>query len=247
MGTRPKVSGLRGAFAMLTRVPMGSREPIDHSNDVAWFPVVGALVGAAVAGIYALSLVALPGEIAAVLAVGAGIVLTGAIHEDGLADTADALWGGWSPEKRLEILKDPRIGTYGLLSLTISVLLRVFALATIAPPRVFPLMVGTHSLSRTAVVLGLSWFRPAAEGSGSFYSRSTSSRKAALGLIAGLVIGSATLGLWGIPALGLTVASAVVVGVLARKKLGGITGDILGAIEQTTEISILLLLAAAAA
>jgi adenosylcobinamide-GDP ribazoletransferase len=104
------VRGLLGAVSFLTRVPVGGgeRRPEELAGFVPWFPVVGAGVGLAVAGTYAASRMLLPPLPAATVAVVAGICLTGAFHEDGLGDTADAFAGGWDRDSTVRILKDPR-------------------------------------------------------------------------------------------------------------------------------------------
>ena len=119
--------GFVAAVQFLTRVPVRTKRPSDLSAAVVWFPVVGALVGAAVGVVAAVLGEVVPMPVAATVAVLAGVLLTGAFHEDGLADTADAIWGGWTRERRLEILKDPRHGTYGVAALAGSIVVRVVA------------------------------------------------------------------------------------------------------------------------
>src|SRR4030095_13904282 len=102
-------------------------------RSVPWFPVVGAGVGLVVAGVYGGGRLALPPLPAAALGLVAGICVTGAFHEDGLGDTADAFVGGWDRESTTRILKDPRLGTFGVLAVAASLLLRVAAVAALAP------------------------------------------------------------------------------------------------------------------
>lgn len=231
-------------MALLTRVPVGGRRPADPKNSTMWFPVVGSAIGLCAAGVYASALFLFSAFIAAALAVGAGIVVTGAFHEDGLADTADAFWGGSTREQRLEILKDPRIGAFGALAILFSVLLRIFALASLDSLTALGALVGAHTLSRTAVILALGWFSPAAEGLGSLYARATSARRIAMGVALGGLVAVTALHLWSLPAAGLAMCACLGVGLIGHRKVGGITGDVLGAVEQVAEVSILLLLSA---
>ena len=140
--------GLRAAVAFLTRVPVGSADD-DPGRSVPWFPVVGALVGLVVAGLYAGALQLLPALPAAAIAVAAGVLLTGAFHEDGLADTADAL-GAWEPEEARRILKDPTHGTYGVSALVLVLVTRVGALSALGGWAALAVLPAAHALARAA-------------------------------------------------------------------------------------------------
>ncbi len=109
------MKGLLAAGSFLTRIPVGrgAATPAHLSGAVVWFPVVGGVLGLGLAGVYAGSLMLVPRLVAAAVAIGAGLVLTGAFHEDALADTADAL-AGRTREQALRILRDPAHGTYGV-------------------------------------------------------------------------------------------------------------------------------------
>ena len=122
-------TGFFGAVQFLTRVPVRRAGAADTATIVVWFPVVGALVGALAGGVAAGLGHLVPTAVAAAVGVLVGVLVTGAFHEDGLADTADAVAGGWTVERRLEILKDPRHGTYGVAALCGSIVLRVVAVA----------------------------------------------------------------------------------------------------------------------
>ena len=108
------MTGLLGALQFLTRVPIRLPQPVPHERALPWFAVAGALIGAAVGAIAVGLGEVLPPAVAAALAVVAGLLITGAFHEDGLADVADAFGGGWTVDERLRILKDSRHGTYGV-------------------------------------------------------------------------------------------------------------------------------------
>jgi adenosylcobinamide-GDP ribazoletransferase len=242
------VNGFLGAVSFLTRVPTGTgaRPAEELARSVPWFPVVGAGVGLAVAAVYAGALQLLPPLPAAAVAVVAGACLTGAFHEDGLGDTADAFMGRHDREHTVRILQDPRLGTFGVLAVAASLLLRVAAVATLAPAAALAALPAAHALSRAGAVATMAAL-PAAAGTGlgATSTRSLSRRRALAGAAAGLAVALALLGPAAAWAAAATALAAYLLGRLARRRIGGVTGDVLGAIQQLGEI--LVLLAAAAA
>ena len=188
---------LLGAVSFLTRVPTGTgaRPAEELARFVPWFPVVGAGVGLAVAGVYAGALRLLPPLPAAAVAIVAGVCLTGAFHEDGLGDTADAFAGGWDRESTVRILQDPRLGTFGVLAVAASLLLRVAAVAALAPAAALAALPAAHALSRAGAVATMAAL-PAAAGTGlgATSTRSLSRRRALAGAAAGLAVALALLG-----------------------------------------------------
>lgn len=243
------MNGFQAAACFLTRLRVGATVAgrADLARSVPWFPVVGCLLGLASAGAYAGARLVVPSLVGAALAISVTVLLTGAFHEDGLADAADALGGGWGGEEALRILKDPAHGTYGVLAIALSVLLRVGAIAALGGWAALAVLPAAHALSRAAAVGLLGWVRPAtADGLGASYSASLT-RRLALGAGAvGLAIGLASLGVWVLPAAVLAGIGAAAVGWLGLRKLGGVTGDLLGAAQQAGEVLVLLLGAAAA-
>lgn len=230
------------AAAVLTRLPVPGRGPLpgDLSRAVPWFPVVGAVVGGVVGGVYLLLDRALAPLPAAVVAVAAGIVLTGAFHEDGLADTCDGL-GGRTRADRLAAMADPRVGTFGVLALVVSVLARSGALASLPAGEALPLVVAVHAAAR-GVVAGALALAPAArpDGLAAVLVAETRPWRGVVGLAVGVV---AAVGLLGPAAGPLLLAAAGAGGLVvaaAVRRLGGITGDVLGAGEQAAEIGALL-------
>ena len=208
-------------------------------RSVPWFGVVGAVVGAVSGGLY-WALSSPPGSsLAAVAAVAAGMAITGGFHEDGLADTADAL-GGSDRERRLEIMKDPRIGTFGALALVLSLLVRVLALGSLGPLDGLLALVGAHALGRAAATAAMIAF-PAAGPDGLGQSYTADLPRAATGAVAALAgAGAASLGLTGAVALSAAVLGGALVAVAARRLFGGTTGDVLGAVEQIGEMAVLV-------
>lgn len=239
------MSGFFDAIALLTRVP--TRGGAHTERAVPWLPVVGAVIGAAVAGIYAVTRGAVGSAAAAALAVTAGIVLTGALHEDGLADTADAFGAGAGPERTLEILKDPAHGTYGVLALVLSVGVRVAAISALTGLAAAVALPAAHAVSRAAAAWMLGRWPPAtADGLGATYAAPVTSAHAGVAVAIGAIAAVGLLGPWGLGALAIAALAAGVMGRLAVAKIGGITGDVLGAAQQLSEIGMLLLAAAAA-
>ena len=229
------------AVSFLTRVPVRLRSAPSMTAAVPWFPVVGALVGCAVGGAAAGLAEVVPMSVAAAVAVLLGVLLTGAFHEDGLADVADAFAGGWTPEQRLRILKDPLHGSYGVAALCGSIVLRIVALATLGPAVAFAGSVAAHTLGRAAAVGLMGTVRVATpDGLGADYARTLPRRSAVVGVATSLVIAALATGWWVGPLAAAAVLAAVAVGWLAVRKIGGVTGDVLGTAEQVTECLVLV-------
>jgi adenosylcobinamide-GDP ribazoletransferase len=239
--------GLRRAIAFLTRLPVPAR--VKDSSDLAtalpWFGVVGALVGAAVGGLYALVRLALPPFAAAVIAFAASALLTGGFHEDGLGDVADAFGGGHDRESVARILRDSRQGTFGVIAICAAFLARVALLGSIPSARAWVALGAAGALSRGFAV-AVMWLAPAAEGSvlGASAGAAAGTLQFATGVIVAFLLASLALGWWTAAAvlLGLLVSMAMVL--VAIRKLGGVNGDVLGAVQQLTEISTLAVVVA---
>jgi adenosylcobinamide-GDP ribazoletransferase len=237
-------SGPFAAVQFLTRVPMRLRREPSLAAAVVWFPVVGALIGAAVGGVAAGAWHLVSPVVAGGLGVVAGLLITGAFHEDGLADVADAFGGGWTVERRLEILKDPRHGTYGVAALCASIVIRVIALGSMpGPAAMFATSVAAHTMARgTAVVLMAAVPLATHHGLGADYGRSTTWRTATIAGCAAIAITALAVGWWVGPLVLAGAVSAGAVGWLARRKIGGISGDVLGTCEQIAECAALIVL-----
>jgi adenosylcobinamide-GDP ribazoletransferase len=233
------------ALAFLTRLPV-DREPTAResglASSVVMFPLVGALVGLLGGAAYTLAFrLGLPPSPAATVALAMTIWVTGALHEDGLADVADGFGGGRTREAKLGIMRDPRIGTFGALALILALLARAGAIAALATPlAVASALVAAGAVSRAALppvmtVLPLARADGLAAGAG----RPHPARAAAAVLVAAL-IALALLGQAAAAALLAGAGAAFVVAWLARRQIGGHTGDVLGAVQQLTEIGVLL-------
>jgi adenosylcobinamide-GDP ribazoletransferase len=251
IGRRPGfVAGFAMAVAFFTRIPIGTPAEADWQlAQAAWaFPLVGAGVGAVAAFVFVIAqLIGLGDWPAALLAVTASLVLTGALHEDGLADSADGLFGGADRDRRLAIMRDSRHGTAGVLALVFSIGLRAAALGTIGEPIHAGLaLLAAHTFSRAllpATMRALSPVRP--DGLGAMAGE-PSLAVAIIAAAIGIVIALAGLRpATGATALILSGGAVALAALLARRQIGGYTGDVLGAFQQTGEIVMLLVAAAA--
>ncbi|MGH7031285.1 MAG: adenosylcobinamide-GDP ribazoletransferase [Stellaceae bacterium] len=249
-GRRPGVVvGFAAAVAFLTRVPLAAPAKEDwRLADSVWaFPLVGGGIGAIAAFAFlAGELLGLGDGAAALLAVLAGICVTGALHEDGLADTADGFFGGGDRGSRLAIMRDSRHGTFGVLALVLSVALRAAAIAHTGEAIYAGLaLIAAHAVSRALLPAVMRALAPArADGLGAEAGR-PSPAPLIVALAIGILIALAALGpVLGLAAFAVSAAAVGAVAVLARRLIGGYTGDVLGASQQVAEI--VMLLAAAA-
>jgi adenosylcobinamide-GDP ribazoletransferase len=243
------------ALQFLTRVPV----PRWAGFDPAWlqaclrhFPLVGAAVGIWAAAVLWAALALWPPLVAAASSVLATVWLTGAFHEDGLADTCDGLGGAVSRARALEIMKDSRIGSYGAVGLVLALVLKVTTVAALADSgaaAAAAALVWGHAASRAAPVL-LVWRLPYAGDPEHAKAKPLAMQIGGVGVTVALVwlgvLAVALLGRW--PALWAPLAASAVAGLLAtlwsarwlRRRLGGFTGDTLGATQQIVELAILL-------
>lgn len=246
---RDWISDVSVAVALLTRVPV--RHPDDAMSDrmsraQRAFPLVGAMIGLAVALVDRCLLASGITQLAAAaLALGAGAALTGALHEDGLADVGDGFGGGRNREEKLTIMRDSRLGTYGALVLLTGFVARLAALASLPRAAIIPALVVAHALARAAIPV-LAAMMPFARDDG--LGKSAGRPAAATAGIAvgiGVVIALLCLPLANaVLAVLVTAAAGAVMAMLASRQIGGVTGDVFGAVEQVAETAVLLMLAA---
>jgi adenosylcobinamide-GDP ribazoletransferase len=237
---------LLSALALLTRLPLPDHRGTGAASAWAW-PIVGAglwAIAALVAGA-ALWLGFTPGVVAAlVLALWA--LLTGGLHEDGLSDTADGLIGGWTRERRLEIMKDSRVGSYGVLALVLVTLLRWSALATILAGGGIWVLVAVGAVSRAPMALVMSALPNARDSGLSHATGRPSAQGALIGAALALAIAFLFAGWGAIPMLVVAGITTALLARSARARIGGQTGDVLGATQQLAEAAALAVLAARA-
>ena len=233
------------ALQFLTRFPVPERlatTEAELGQAAAFFPLVGVIVGGCTALVFVASSRVLPLSVAVVITLAFAALITSGFHEDGLADTFDGLGGGWTKDQALTIMRDSRIGTYGTLALVFLILGKYTLLTSLDPRVIWRWLIVAHTASRWTVLplcVWLPYARP--EGQGKLVAQQVGPRA--------LSIGSATLLLtllllpWR-AALIAFAATAIVTffsGLHFKRRLGGITGDCLGAVNQITELFVLLI------
>lgn len=243
---RDWLDDLLAAAAFLTRVPVPHRdEPPNLARAYRAFPLVGALIGVAIGAVDLLLLrIGLPAIAAAALALGAGAVLTGALHDDGLADVADGFGGGTDKAAKLEMMRDSRLGTYGVLALLTAFVTRVGALSALPRAEVVLALVATHALARAPLAVMAARMPYAREGLAASVGRPDPSIAFAASLVAVAITFLALPANMAMAAIIVAALSAMCCAALAQRQIGGQTGDVLGATEQVCEIAVLVLLAA---
>ena len=242
-------------IAFSTRLPLARIVPAESADtakaDLAqaiWaLPLAGLVVGGVGAIVYAVAhRLGVPAWPAAALSIAATLAVTGCLHEDGLADTADGFGGGATRERKLEIMRDSRIGVYGVCALAVSILIRAGALASLADPGwVAWALLAAHGAGR-ATLPALMFFVPPARADGLSVTAGQPPREQAIaGAVLGILILLICLGFESalIAAILLAIAAAAVAR-LSTAQIGGQTGDVLGALEQVGEILVLLVAAA---
>lgn len=240
------MSGLLTALGFLTRLPVPFRRLscADLGRAAVWFPAVGMLTGGVAAGVRLLAGLVLPDTPATVLALLAAVLVTGGFHEDGLADCADALGAHVGRERRLEIMHDPRVGTYGALALVFATLFAVALLAPLSEREFVIAALAGHVLGRWSTLPHSLVLPPARrEGSGSLVRASGPATAVASAYAAAVVLVLAG------PAAGAVTLAAVAMaaGLAAlglRRVLGGVTGDTYGAVNKLCELTAYATLAA---
>jgi adenosylcobinamide-GDP ribazoletransferase len=237
---------LKVSILFLTRLRYGATLPVDGAAiaRAAWaFPIAGVLVGLVGGLIYLLAhRLGLSPWPAAALSIAATMAITGCLHEDGLADTADGFGGGRTRNLKLEIMRDSRIGAYGVCALAITVLLRASALASLTDTSiVIAALIAAHGAARATLPVFM-YFVPPARHEGLSASAGQPSRDSVIAATAlGILLVALCLGpVLAIAALILIVTVIALVAWLSLAQIDGQTGDVLGALEQMSEIAILL-------
>ena len=243
-----EIRRIAGAFIFYSRIPLPtSWFSAKASHCSRYFSLVGCLVGAVSAGVWLLAQMLFSDSsgtatdatlpIAVLLGMIASVLLTGALHEDGFADTCDGLGGGWTPEERLRIMKDSRIGTYGALGLVFLILLKFFTLLQIETEILLLVWFAGHALSRFASISQLHYLtyvqdvEKSKSGTMTEFSGIDLIVNAAFGLLPLIFIG---YHVW-VALLAVVIFWWVLI-MLFKRKLGGVTGDSLGATQQFCEV-----------
>ncbi|HXM01660.1 MAG TPA: adenosylcobinamide-GDP ribazoletransferase [Chthoniobacterales bacterium] len=232
------------AVMFLTRLPVGRFHQFrdeDVAPSTSYFPVVGAVIGLA-GGLALLSAAVVPSFMGVLTSMLVTICLTGGLHEDGLADCADGLIGGQDPQRRLEIMKDSRIGAYGAIALWLSLtakLVLVQSLLAVNVALAIRTTVIAHCLGRAATVAllaSLPYVRIENPKSSRFGNKVTP-RQLAAALVLAIILSFLLLRLQGGLCLTAAIAVTFVCSLYFKSKIGGITGDCLGAANQLVELS----------
>ena len=249
------LASFRAAIGFLTILPVSPRDAASPRDAVsppdaavalarapAWFPAVGLLLGLMLAFLdLALRALHLPVLLNSALLLATLAALTRALHLDGFMDTCDALLGGFDRERRLAILRDPHVGAFAVVGVVCLLLVKLAALTALPGGYRTGILILFPCLSRAAMVLAMEWFPYARhEGLGTPFASDDGRRP-----LAGLLLAAAAaaaLALTGLPGLALAALAAAVawtVGAWATRLLGGVTGDIYGAVNEISEVAVL--------
>ncbi len=231
------------AFSLLTRIPI----PVDHqvagerAAIATWaYPLVGAVLGL-IAGIIGslLHWFGAPAPMAAIAALGTLALLTGGMHEDGLADCADGIGGAFDIERRLEIMKDSRIGAYGALALVLFLLARFSSMESLICTSFIPALIAVGAASRLPVVLAMYAMPNARDGGLSAGVGKPPETSLCIAIVITLLTCFVFIGWSGIFVFGWAMIAATIMALIAMRTLGGKTGDVLGALQQWAELGAL--------
>jgi adenosylcobinamide-GDP ribazoletransferase len=233
------------AVQFLTRLPVpAARElPSDALAESArFFPIVGAIVGL---GAIAIDLLVSPyagRNVSVVLVLFYLVIITGGLHEDGLADAADGFGGGWTKEQVLTIMRDSNIGSFGALAITFSLLGRFVFLASVSGRTFSSVLIAGQVLSRWTALPLARWLPPARDhgGQGARIAQRLSTTSLIFGTICMVVLVGAARGLAAVPLVAVAAGATALTGAYFRHRIGGVTGDCLGATCQITELAVYL-------
>jgi len=241
------------AFAFLSRLPVPAWvhafDEDTFRRSTVWYPLVGAVLGLLLGAATLIGEQVWPFGVALLVAMALDLRLSGAFHEDGLADTFDALGGGWTRERKLEILKDSRLGTYGTLAVVLGFLLRYTSLAAMPRELFLPALVASSAIGRWAGIALRAWLPPIADRPGlTGVLAQVGAREVRLGLAVAAPF-LVWLGMASPLGLLLALGAVALVIALARRSfarsLGGTTGDLLGATNYLAQLAVLLAVLAA--
>ncbi|MCK5803270.1 MAG: adenosylcobinamide-GDP ribazoletransferase [Lentisphaeria bacterium] len=237
------------ALVFFTRIPAPawarySEEDFHHSS--RYYPVVGVLVGLIGAGLYLGAASFLPPRLAILLSMAGTVLVTGAFHEDGFADLCDGFGGGYTPQRTLEIMKDSRLGAFGAIGVFFMLAVKWCALCHLPPERLLGALVVAHALSRASsgtLIFSLRYVQSDAESKAKPIACEMSLPDLILCVATGVVPLFAIYGLRGWLVLGVCCAVTALSARILVQRLGGFTGDCLGAVQQLSEVAIYLVLA----
>ena len=235
------MNSLRLAISFLTILPVAPRGVAQMGSARAYFPLVGLALGATLAGLDFAARQALPTPAVGALLVVALLVLTRAIHTEGFLDSCDGLFGGYSPARRLEILRDTHVGAFAVAG-GVSLLLLKWSLLSGIPDEVRAgLLTVFPCLSRFGMLSAMAAFPYAREqGMGTAFQAGASRWHIALGFVTAAVAAGVLLGVTGLFVLAAAIAVSLALGFWISRMLGGMTGDAYGAVNELAEVTVLL-------
>ncbi|MBN2568751.1 MAG: adenosylcobinamide-GDP ribazoletransferase [Deltaproteobacteria bacterium] len=241
------MKGFVTALQFLTIIRISKNHVISEEqlgSSMAWFPLVGLVIGLILAGVRFLLVFVLPFPVADVLVIATLVIVTGALHLDGFADTIDGLAGGKDKERTLAIMRDSRIGSFAVAGLTLLLLLKVFALIGVPENVKIKAIIIMPVLGRWSTVQLASFFNYARSGSGTaLVFIQFAERKEYL--VSTLITAAILIGflqLRGLAVMLLTAAATLFIGFFFKRRIGGVTGDIMGASCELNEVLCLLLI-----
>jgi adenosylcobinamide-GDP ribazoletransferase len=225
------------------RTPRGDLDEVARSQ--IWFPAIGLLIGAVLVAIDRLAIKALPAVSVDVLLVVALALITGGLHLDGLADAADGLFGGYTTERRLEIMRDVHAGSFAIIAVVSALALKWAGLAALPPNVRTETLLVVPCAARFAMLLSVAAFPYArVEGMGAIQHQRAGAVVVAVGGATAAVAAVLLLGVGGVYALALAIGVALGVAFVAKRMVGGMTGDLYGATVEISEVALLLFIAA---
>jgi adenosylcobinamide-GDP ribazoletransferase len=243
-GVRHQMNVFCGALMFLTRIPVGKRYVFrseDLPRSAVYFPVVGLLIGLLAGSVLFCAEVFMPSGLAVLLCMAVTVLVTGALHEDGLADAADGLAGSHDPRGRLDIMRDSRLGTYGAVALWFSLTAKLLLLTALLQQGVYMAiyaLIVAHGVGRASTVALLfshPYMRNDASKASPF-GNSVTLKELVIALVAPVIASILLLGSRAILLLITAAAATWAAGTYFRRKIGGITGDCLGAANQLVEL-----------
>ena len=235
------LSGLVTAMRTLTVLTVPGKDTERFSTSLYWFPLVGLLTGLMLAAVAYVGHLVAWNELASALVVLGGMALTRGMHADGFADMADGFWGGKTKEAALRIMKDPNVGSFGAIALSGLMLLKWIALVKLITLSAFPVIVAGVVLARLLQVL-LASSLPYARSEGGTAQPFVQGAGATHIIVTSLLTLSLLIPLFSFkfPAIVIVIVAALIagamIGVLSYRKIGGVTGDVLGAGSEITEV-----------
>ena len=237
------------ALRFLTIIPVPGEQVFrdeDMGKSMAFFPLVGLLIGLVLAGIrYVLGMV-LPSPVADILVIAVLVMMTGALHLDGLADTSDGLAGGKDRERTLAIMRDSRIGSFGVVGLVIILILKAAALIEIPAGIKREALMVMPVLGRWSTVQLATWINYAGKGYGTglAFTQYVGRKEGLFSTIITAAIVAVIFGVRGVFVLLTVAVLTLFLGLFFKKRIGGVTGDIMGAVCEISEVGVLILICA---